>query len=74
MNWGDLAVRADGLATHLLDEPALAEVEAATDAAALAAALGRAGWGPTAGAGPDRQLDQDAIRNGFASVVNPGRL
>ncbi len=26
------------------------------------------------GAGPDRQLDQDAIRNGFASVVNPGRL
>jgi dihydrofolate synthase/folylpolyglutamate synthase len=26
------------------------------------------------GAGPDRQLDQDAIRNGFASIVNPGRL
>ncbi|WP_430333215.1 bifunctional tetrahydrofolate synthase/dihydrofolate synthase [Rhodococcus sp. ACT016] len=26
------------------------------------------------GAGPDRQLDADAIRAGFASVVNPGRL
>ncbi|MEN0134964.1 MAG: folylpolyglutamate synthase/dihydrofolate synthase family protein [Rhodococcus sp. (in: high G+C Gram-positive bacteria)] len=26
------------------------------------------------GAGPERQLDQDAIREGFASVVNPGRL
>ncbi|QBJ95058.1 bifunctional folylpolyglutamate synthase/dihydrofolate synthase [Rhodococcus sp. ABRD24] len=26
------------------------------------------------GAGPDRQLDVDAIREGFASVVNPGRL
>lgn len=26
------------------------------------------------GAGPERQLDADAIRAGFASVVNPGRL
>jgi len=26
------------------------------------------------GAGPDRQLEADAIRAGFASVVNPGRL
>ncbi|MBC2638766.1 MULTISPECIES: folylpolyglutamate synthase/dihydrofolate synthase family protein [unclassified Rhodococcus (in: high G+C Gram-positive bacteria)] len=26
------------------------------------------------GAGPERQLDQDAIREAFASVVNPGRL
>ncbi|AOW94785.1 dihydrofolate synthase [Rhodococcus sp. WMMA185] len=26
------------------------------------------------GAGPDRQLDQDAVRQGFASVVTPGRL
>ncbi|EOM76444.1 bifunctional folylpolyglutamate synthase/dihydrofolate synthase [Rhodococcus rhodnii] len=26
------------------------------------------------GAGPDRQLDQDAIREGFATVENPGRL
>ncbi|WP_137723644.1 bifunctional tetrahydrofolate synthase/dihydrofolate synthase [Prescottella subtropica] len=26
------------------------------------------------GAGPDRQLDVDAVRAGFASVVNPGRL
>lgn len=26
------------------------------------------------GAGPDRQLDQEAIRAAFASVVNPGRL
>ncbi len=53
MNWGDLAVRADGLATHLVDELALAEVASTPDAAALAAVLGRAGWGPTAGAGPE---------------------
>ncbi|MGW0019089.1 bifunctional tetrahydrofolate synthase/dihydrofolate synthase [Rhodococcus sp. NPDC003382] len=26
------------------------------------------------GAGPDRQLDADAVREAFASVVNPGRL
>ncbi|MDV2475928.1 bifunctional folylpolyglutamate synthase/dihydrofolate synthase [Rhodococcus zopfii] len=26
------------------------------------------------GAGPDRQLDVDAVREAFASVVNPGRL
>ncbi|MGW0174753.1 bifunctional tetrahydrofolate synthase/dihydrofolate synthase [Rhodococcus sp. NPDC003322] len=26
------------------------------------------------GAGPDRQLDVDAIREGFASLTNPGRL
>ncbi|MFZ2527041.1 MAG: folylpolyglutamate synthase/dihydrofolate synthase family protein [Rhodococcus sp. (in: high G+C Gram-positive bacteria)] len=26
------------------------------------------------GAGPDRQLDVDAVRDAFASVVNPGRL
>ncbi|KAF0959146.1 bifunctional tetrahydrofolate synthase/dihydrofolate synthase [Rhodococcus sp. T7] len=26
------------------------------------------------GAGPERQLDQDAVREAFASVVNPGRL
>lgn len=26
------------------------------------------------GAGPDRQLDADAVRAGFASVLNPGRL
>ncbi len=26
------------------------------------------------GAGPDRQLDVDAVRAGFASVTNPGRL
>ncbi|NLG54160.1 MAG: bifunctional folylpolyglutamate synthase/dihydrofolate synthase, partial [Rhodococcus sp.] len=26
------------------------------------------------GAGPDRQLDQDAIREGFATVASPGRL
>lgn len=26
------------------------------------------------GAGPDRQLDQDTVREAFATVVNPGRL
>ncbi|TFI44937.1 bifunctional folylpolyglutamate synthase/dihydrofolate synthase [Rhodococcus sp. 1R11] len=26
------------------------------------------------GAGPDRQLDQDTVRQAFATVVNPGRL
>ncbi|NNG96687.1 bifunctional folylpolyglutamate synthase/dihydrofolate synthase [Gordonia araii NBRC 100433] len=26
------------------------------------------------GAGPDRQLDVEAVRTGFASVINPGRL
>jgi hypothetical protein len=52
VTWGDLAVRGAGLATHLLDERALAEIEAAAEPAALAAALARAGWGGSAGGDP----------------------